>query len=170
MTENRQKSIFRKEAQERLSSPDDLDRYLQVTNPSAWVVLLAIAALVVGLGVWGVFGTVTTSVECGAVFEDGTVFGFVSVDDVSKVHEGDVAHVNGRETKVVSVSTIPYSRSEVGDRIKSEYLVKSIMLDDWGYEVVFEDVDRLVSGVPYKASITTRHVSPASLFFDESER
>jgi hypothetical protein len=50
-------SIFTKKATDKLRSPDDLDEYVRVTNPSVWVVLAACIVLLVGLFAWAVFGT-----------------------------------------------------------------------------------------------------------------
>ena len=43
------KELFTKKATEKLRSPDDLDEYVRVTNPSIWVVLAACISLMVGL-------------------------------------------------------------------------------------------------------------------------
>lgn len=40
-----QSNIFTKKASDRLRSPDDLDEYVRVTNPSVWIVLAACAML-----------------------------------------------------------------------------------------------------------------------------
>lgn len=71
-------SIFNKRATERLRSPDDLEKYVQVTNPSVWVVLGACIALLAGLLAWGIFGTVSTNVSAqgGAGRRSGGVLPF----------------------------------------------------------------------------------------------
>ena len=60
---NASSSIFNKKASEKLRNPDDLDKYLRVTNPSVWIVIAACVVLLLGLLAWGVFGTVSTSVK-----------------------------------------------------------------------------------------------------------
>jgi HlyD family secretion protein len=56
------RSIFRQAALERLSSPEQLDRLMQVTNPRGWMALAGLA-LVVGFAlVWGVFGNLPTTI------------------------------------------------------------------------------------------------------------
>ena len=45
-------TIFRKKSVERISSPEQLDDYLHVTSPALWVVLCAVALLLVGLLIW----------------------------------------------------------------------------------------------------------------------
>lgn len=51
-------SLFREKSLERVSSPDQMDDYVRVITPSVWLVLLAVAVLVVGVIVWNVLGTV----------------------------------------------------------------------------------------------------------------
>lgn len=54
------KKLFRESALERLSSPEQLDRLIQVTNPRGWIALLAIWALLVMIIIWSVYGEITT--------------------------------------------------------------------------------------------------------------
>lgn len=54
------KKLFRESALERLSSPEQLDRLIQVTNPRGWIALLAVWALLFMIIIWSVFGEITT--------------------------------------------------------------------------------------------------------------
>ena len=47
-------ALFRQEALDRLSSPDQLDQLMRVADPKRWIALTAIGALIVGVLVWGV--------------------------------------------------------------------------------------------------------------------
>ena len=59
--------IFRKVALERLSSPEQLDQLLQVTDARGWLALAALGALLLtGLG-WGIFGTVPTEASGSSI-------------------------------------------------------------------------------------------------------
>ena len=51
---NEKKNIFRKANLERMSSPEKLNDYIRVSNPSVWVILVAIAILLIGVLVWGI--------------------------------------------------------------------------------------------------------------------
>lgn len=53
-----QNKIFRKVSLDRLSSPEQLDQVMQVTNPRGWIALGAIVLLLVTAIVWGVVGLV----------------------------------------------------------------------------------------------------------------
>ena len=48
--------IFRKKTLERISNPERLDDYINVSNPSVWLILAAILVFLAGFGVWVVFG------------------------------------------------------------------------------------------------------------------
>ena len=54
-----QKSLFREEAMDKMSSPDELDRLMRVTDPKGWLALIALLALVAAAVVWGVFGSIS---------------------------------------------------------------------------------------------------------------
>jgi hypothetical protein len=47
-----EKQIFRKEAIQHVSNPDELDDYLHVTNTRVWVILAVVIVLLVGLFAW----------------------------------------------------------------------------------------------------------------------
>jgi hypothetical protein len=157
-------SIFNKQAQEKLRSPDDLDKYVQVTSPSVWVVLGACVALLAGLLVWGIFGTASTSVSGTGVVEGGQALCLLPAEDVARLHVGDAAYVGGQPLKVAEISSVPLSREEVSQGLDSDYLVASLIDGDWAYRVTFEgDISGLAQGVPLTVSITTERVAPISL-------
>jgi HlyD family secretion protein len=52
--------IFRKVALERLSSPEQLDQLMQVTDPKGWLALCALGVLLALALVWGIWGAIPT--------------------------------------------------------------------------------------------------------------
>ena len=56
-------SLFRKAALDKLASPERLDVLMQVTSPKGWIALLTIAALLVGVVVWSVVGTLPERID-----------------------------------------------------------------------------------------------------------
>lgn len=55
--------LFRKSSIERVSSPEQLNDYIRVTNPGVWLVLAAVIALLIGACVWGMFGHLDTTIS-----------------------------------------------------------------------------------------------------------
>lgn len=45
--------LYRESSLDRIQSPEQLNDYLRVTNPSVWVLLTAVILLLAGLLVWG---------------------------------------------------------------------------------------------------------------------
>ena len=58
-----QQDMFRKEALERLSSPERLDRLMRVTNAKGWVALAVAVVALAGLVLWGIFGSIPTKIS-----------------------------------------------------------------------------------------------------------
>ncbi|MFA7428678.1 MAG: NHLP bacteriocin system secretion protein, partial [Rhodospirillaceae bacterium] len=54
--------LFRQAALERLSSPDQLDRAIVITDVRGWIVAATVAVLLVLLVVWGFIGSIPTNV------------------------------------------------------------------------------------------------------------
>lgn len=74
--------LFRQVSLERLSSPEQLDQVLRVTNPRAWAGLLAIFLLLATAIVWGYTGTiVTTASGQGVIVRSGGVLNVVTRGD-----------------------------------------------------------------------------------------
>jgi multidrug efflux pump subunit AcrA (membrane-fusion protein) len=58
-----QKSIFRKSSLERISSPEQLNEYVKITNPGVWAVLLGLFALLIAVAVWAYAGSIPETVQ-----------------------------------------------------------------------------------------------------------
>jgi len=48
------KNIFRKESLEKMSSPEKLNEYIKVSNPSVWVILGAVAVMLIAVIIWSI--------------------------------------------------------------------------------------------------------------------
>jgi multidrug efflux pump subunit AcrA (membrane-fusion protein) len=55
--------LYRKEALERLASPEQLDQLLQLTRPRGWLALGGLGLLLLFGLCWSIFGTIATTVE-----------------------------------------------------------------------------------------------------------
>ena len=49
-------SVFRQKSMERITSPEQMNDYIRVSNPSVWMLLAAVIVLLIGVCVWGAFG------------------------------------------------------------------------------------------------------------------
>lgn len=63
MSSSSRPSVFRQAALDRLSSPEQLDERMEVTQPRAWLALAACGLLLLGALTWGVFGRIPTKIH-----------------------------------------------------------------------------------------------------------
>lgn len=106
--------IFRKVALERLSSPEQLDQLLQVTDPRGWLALAALGALLLTSLGWGVFGSIPTEATGeGILLRRGGVSSLVAAES------GQV------EELLVSVGDV-IEKGQVVARIRQDELLRQI--------------------------------------------
>ena len=129
----------------RITSADELDRYIKVTNPSAWAVVFAALLLVVAIAVWAVVAVVPVTVNTtGIVLQnpdvgDSVVVCWVDKKTADRIGDfGVKASVDGAEAKGARMDNAPMSSSEVIKFLGSDFYANSINLADWNYPVVIE--------------------------------
>jgi HlyD family secretion protein len=106
--------IFRKVALERLSSPEQLDQLLQVTNPRGWLALGALGALLLASLTWAVFGSIPT--EAGG---EGILLRQGGVTSLVAAEQGQVEEV------LVSVGDV-IEKGQVVARVRQQELLRQI--------------------------------------------
>ncbi len=106
--------IFRKVSLERLSSPEQLDQLVSVTNPRAWFALIAIGCILVTTLIWSIFGSVPTRVS-----GQGIIMKSYGVYNITHTEGGQISDVR------VAVGDI-VKRGDVVARIDQPELVEEI--------------------------------------------
>ncbi len=106
--------IFRKVALERLSSPEQLDQLLQVTDPKGWLALGAMGMLLLTSLAWGVFGSIPTQAHGeGILLRQGGVSSLVAAES------GQVEEI------LVAVGDV-IEKGQTVARIRQEELLRQI--------------------------------------------
>ena len=110
------KSIFRKVALDRLSSPEQLDEMLRVTSARWWIGLLAVCAMLGGAIAWGYLGSVATKAA-----GQGVVIRTGGVQDVATLGAGQVMEVHAAMGAHVQAGTVvaTVAQPAMADRIHS---------------------------------------------------
>lgn len=63
---------FRKQALDRVASPEELDRAVRITRPGTWIALAGLLVVVAAVVLWAIFATITTTVSgLGFVLPEG---------------------------------------------------------------------------------------------------
>lgn len=104
-------TIYREKSLERVKSPDNLNEYIQVSNPAVWMLLAAVILLLVGFCTWAVFGQVQTVVKADALCENGIVTCYLPDAQAQSVRPGMPADVGGHPGSIVQVTLGEGSRS-----------------------------------------------------------
>lgn len=149
--------IFRKKSLDRISSPEQLNDYVRVSNPGVWMVFLAVILLLAGVCIWGIYGHLDTAVETAGICREGSLTCYVSDRDIASVKKGMMITANGKEYLLNGISESPFAVKEDAD----SYLlyVGKLEIGEWVYEVT-ADTD-LEDGI-YEVKIVTESVSPVS--------
>ncbi|MBR3318616.1 MAG: hypothetical protein IKG21_12430 [Atopobiaceae bacterium] len=165
-------ALFKKQAAEKLYSPEDLDRYVHIAKPGIWVLLAMCTSFIVGLIVWGFFGTVYVNVNATGARIGNKVCCYLPSENASHVRVGNSARVNDEQLRVASISDIPLSKDELEKAVGSDYLVYQLSGNaEWVYEITFEGegAGNLQEGVPLSVGITADQVTPVEMAFDTKE-
>ncbi len=56
-------SLFRKKSLDKVFSPDQLNDYIKVSNPSTWVILAAAIIFLAAVLIWAVYGELPGTAE-----------------------------------------------------------------------------------------------------------
>lgn len=97
-------SIFRKKSIERLSSPEELNDYLQVTRPSVWAVLITVILLLAALFIWSFFVSVESYAAGTASVKNGVItMTFDNEKTAEKVETGMSVTIGEANAVITSV-------------------------------------------------------------------
>ena len=122
-----EKGLFRQKSIERVSSPEQLQDYMRVTNPGVWMVLAAVAILLVGILIASTTGTLESTVTAAARIENGVATVEARGEAAGRLKEGMTLRIRDRETKISGVSWV------TSDAVEA---TASIDLPDGNYEAV----------------------------------
>lgn len=164
--------MFRDTALRKMSSAEDLDHYLKVTNPSAWVLVGAVAVLLVVAIIWGFTASLPITTSTTGVLKDGQLVCFLPLDEDAMATTDSKVVAAGYETRIVSVDQDPYSQREVAATIGSDYTTDSLNLQKWSYKLNVALPSQLESreeGDDVPIQVTTREVAPFSYLFGKAQ-
>ena len=129
----------------RVASSEELDHYIKVTNPNAWIVTLAALLLVGGVLIWAFAATVPVTVATTGIApivdnpENAKVMCIVDKATADRIQgTGAKAYIEGVEAKSVQVNRTPLSASEVLNLLGSDFYANSIEINDWNYLAIIE--------------------------------
>lgn len=96
--------LFREKSIERISSPEQLNDYLHVTNPGIWILLICVIVLLAGVFIWASKASVESFVTGSGRVESDVVT--VTLDQIPsnvKIEKGMIITVGDKQTSVTFV-------------------------------------------------------------------
>jgi multidrug resistance efflux pump len=85
----KQNKLFRKAALDRLSSPEQLDTLMRVTDAKGWLALVGCSLIIATAIVWGIMGSVRTKVDA-----NGILLGGGGLIELSAQGDGDLISID----------------------------------------------------------------------------
>lgn len=162
-----EKTIYRKESLQRISSPEQLNEYIRVTTPSVWLILGAIIILLSVFCIWALFGSLQTSVELGAAVHDNRTIFYLSEETAESLHVGDEIFAEDTKGLITNISKTTFSYTEALERLsQSEYAAYTMGLEKQKlyYEITAE-FSKLSDGIQ-QIKIVTERVRPISFLLN----
>lgn len=155
------KQLFRKASIDRVSSPEQLNDYIKVSNPGIWMMLAAVIVLLIGVCVWGIYGRLETKIGTAGISENGVFVCYVTEEKIGGIEAGMNINVEGNTLSVSEISSKPVAANAEMD----EYLMHlgDFSEGEWLYEVTAQGT--LADGT-YKAEIVTESIAPMSFILN----
>lgn len=163
MSEKKTNQYFVKKNMDRLSSPEQLDDYIKVSNPGIWLVLLAIIILLSGVFFWMVNGKMDSEVSSVAICNNGIVTCYINETDGQTVKKGMKLTINDTDTTISSITDEPEELPANSD----SYLMHLGGLDSssFVYSAKASVSAKMPDGI-YPVSIVTDTVSPITFILN----
>lgn len=154
-------SVFRKKSMERISSPEQLNDYIRVSNPGVWLLLTAVVILLIGVCVWTLFGTVESSVKVCAVSSGSETLCYIREADREACTAGMPVEIGGVRYTLGEPSAVPQKVDE--DFEEYALHIGNLIVGEWVYAA---EVNAALPAGVYSAKIITEQIAPASFIFD----
>lgn len=153
-------SIFRQKNLDRINSPESLNDYVKVTNPSVWLILIGMVIFLSGAFVFAAFCRVDTSVSVAVSSKAGVVTAYIDEADAGAVAQGMKLRVNGNEYSVTNIAKRPVKSGEV-----DEYLLHKADMEasKWLFPIT---IDGKPDEGDYQGIIIVEQSSPLSYVFN----
>ncbi|MBE5791595.1 MAG: hypothetical protein E7322_05480 [Clostridiales bacterium] len=166
-----QNNLFKKSSMERITSPEKLNDFIKVSNPTSWMILGMALAIILGLLCWGIFGSLNESVMFNGHMKEEKLYCYANGNLADQLEAGMPATITPQgsgetfEGRIVTVAEHPLSYDEATRGITSDYILSSLGLTGWNIAVVVESDAPLYEGVVYTVSVVTDTYRPIEMVF-----
>lgn len=124
------KNIYNEKAIQNAVGPEKLDDYIKVSNPSSWVVGIAIIIFIAGFLIWSIFGSLEEKKDCVVKVEKGNATVYILDRDFEDVSKETVFTINEKNYEVEKIYSEPVQVSVLGIDSYQMHL-GDLKEDDW---------------------------------------
>lgn len=150
--------LFRQKNIDKISSPEMMNDYVKVTNPSVWIVLIGIIVLLVGAAVWGINGSLSDGVTAITVSDGNSITCYLPEDEAQKVASGMKVIINDVTYSIDSVDKRPQKSTDI-----DEYVLYKGDLEGYKWIYPIHVKGSIEEGI-YNANIITEEIPIISFF------
>ena len=154
-------TIFRDKSIERISSPDQLNDYVRLSNPGVWFILSAIMVILIGGCVFGALGHIDSSVPAVGIAKGGKMVCLVKKEFGNRFTQDMKLKIDDREYNVSVRSPKPVTVWDTTDPYA--LFIGDMQPGEWVYEM---DVEGSFTDGAYAADLVTEEVSPVTFLFN----
>ncbi len=159
MSENNSK-LFREKSLEQFTSPEQLNDYIRVTNPSLTIALVGVIFLLAGLLVWGFLGNIDAYAKVTARVSNGKISAYVSSADATQLTAESVISINNNVYPIHSYSTAMAARDALSEKELADFGLSGDSL------VVAVNAEGNLTDGYYSGSVIMRHLKPIDLLIE----
>ena len=151
------RTIFRKKSLDRISSPEQLNDYIRVTNPGVWMIMCSVVLLLLGMCVWSVFGQLDTYLTVAAVTDNNQTVCYVKASDAQELEDGLLVWIGDEQYHIADIQTRPV---QVDDTYPEYILhVGSLQEGEWAYIATLDHMYG-ENGMIVEAEIVIESIAP----------
>ena len=122
------KSLFRKKSIDKIKSPDNLNEYIKISNPSLWILLAAIIILAAGALVWGIFGQIKSKATITVEVNKGIIYSQIDDETIAKIKPDMEFEMSGTKGYIKKI--------ELKDDYYNIYNIETdIVMPDGSYDI-----------------------------------
>lgn len=153
-------NVFRQKNLDKINSPESLNDYVKVTNPSVWIILTGILILIIGAFIFSAFGTVDTNKNLAVSVTNGDIMAYMDENDISSIDVHMTIKIDGTEYAIRSIPDRPIKVYEVDEYVLHKANMESV---EWVYPI---EVEGTLKDGAYIGTVTVEHISPISYIFN----
>lgn len=162
-----EKHLYRKKSIDKVSSPEQLDGYIQVVTPGVWLVLGAVLVFLVSVLLWSVTGTIDVTVQTKGYSDGSSLYCYLDEDRISAVSIGMEAYIGNERGSVVFAANVPEAYREAANFLGGDGMAHALHVEegDWKYRVAIS-TENIEKGI-YNITIVTERMNPISYLLDQ---